>query len=78
MPRSEIDVVRGYNERIKFSSSFIRNLGLILWVGAFLGGHLHGWEAKWLVVGYAIAGLICLAISYYMLSFLVKEVKKEE
>ena len=77
MPRSENDVVTGYNERIKCSSGFIRNFGLILWVGALLAGELRGWEAKWLIAGYSVAGLICLVISFYMLGFLVREVRKE-
>lgn len=73
----KIDVVTGYNERIKCSSSFTRNLGLIMSAAAFLGGYLHGWEAKWLVVGYSVVGFICLVISFYLLGFLVKEVKEE-
>ncbi|RMC33724.1 hypothetical protein C9E81_15570 [Paracoccus alkanivorans] len=70
-------MVTGYNERIKCSSSFIRNLGLMLWVGAFLGGYLRGWEAKWQVISFSVVGLFCLVISFYLSGFLFKEVKKE-
>ena len=77
MPISEIDLVTGYNERIKCSSSITRNFGLMLWAGAFLGGYIRGWEAKWQVISFSVVGLFCLAISFYLLGFLVKEVKKE-
>ncbi|RNF33986.1 hypothetical protein [Paracoccus methylarcula] len=75
MPKTEIDHVKGHNLRVMSSANFAKNVALILWGSAGLGAYLHGWSAKWLVIGYTIGGACCFGLALYLLGNLVKEVE---
>lgn len=77
MPKSEIDHVKGHNLRVVSSANFAKNIALILWGSAGLGIYLHGWDAMWLAIGYAIGGACCFGFAIYWLGRLIKEVEDE-
>ena len=77
MPKIEIDQVESHNLRVKSSAYFAKNIALLMWCAAGLAVYLHGWSAKWLVVGYTIGGACCFGFAFYMLGRLVKEVEDD-
>lgn len=77
MSKTETDHVRSHNLRVQSSANFARNVALILWGSAGLGIYLHGWEAKWLPIGYVLGGACCFGFAFYLLGKLVKEVEDE-